>query len=340
MKPDTLMHQEAEQASSAVRRMLERNTETVSRWTQSLRSSPPRVVVTAARGSSDHAATYAKYAIENLTRTLTVSASPSVNSVYASDLRLQDAVFLAISQSGRSPDLLAQAEAARRGGAYVVALVNDESSPLATSADLLLPLHAGPERSVAATKSYVCALASVLQTCAHWSQDAELLKALDRLPQQLAEAFELDWTPLVSSLREARNLFVIGRGPGLAIAQEAALKLKETCAIHGEAFSAAEVRHGPMTLVGPEFPVLVFTQADASRESTLAVAREFSDRGAHVHCADPAGPGALPVLADVHPYCAPLLQIVSFYRAANALALARGLNPDAPPHLNKVTETV
>jgi len=340
MRAHTLMHQESGQTSSSVGHLLQRNREAVLRWTKGLQHSPPSVVVTAARGSSDHAATFAKYAIETLTGTLTVSASPSVSSVYASDLRLRDAVFLAISQSGRSPDLLAQTEAARRGGAFVVALVNDESSPLATSADLLLPLHAGPERSVAATKSYVCALASVLQICAHWSQDTALLQALDLLPEQLQQAFELDWSPLVSSLSDARNLFVIGRGPGLAIAQEAALKLKETCAIHGEAFSAAEVRHGPMTLVGPEFPVLVFAQADASRGSTLAIAQEFANRGARVHSADPDGPGALPVLADVHPLCAPLLQIVSFYRAANALALARGLNPDSPPHLNKVTETV
>lgn len=340
MRVPSQMHVEAHEAPQAVKRLLECNHSNVSRWTKSLRERPPTVVVTGARGSSDHAATFAKFVVETTTSTLTVSASPSVNSVYATDLRLQGAVFLAISQSGRSPDLLAQAEAARRGGAQIVALVNDEASPLARLADLLLPLHAGPERSVAATKSYVCALAGVLQICAHWSQQLELLQALERLPEQLAEAFDQDWSPLASTLHDANNLFVLGRGPGLAIAQEAALKLKETCGIHGEAYSAAEVRHGPMTLVVPDFPVLVFSQGDASREGTLAVAREFAARGARVHCADPEGPGALPVLPAVHPYCAPLLQILSFYRAANTLALARGRDPDRPPHLNKVTETV
>jgi glutamine---fructose-6-phosphate transaminase (isomerizing) len=340
MSEQTLMHQEAEEASIAVRRMLERNESVVSRWTGSLRQAPPPAVLTGARGSSDHAATFAKYALETLTGTLTVSAPPSVSSVYASQLRIRGALFLAISQSGRSPDLLAQAESARRSGAQVLAMVNDEASPLAALADQVIPLHAGPERSVAATKSYVCALASVLQVCAHWSQDRELLSALELLPEQLAAAFELDWSALPASLAAASNLFVIGRGPGLAVAQEAALKLKETCALHGEAFSAAEVRHGPMTLVDAGFPVLAFVQDDASREGTLGAAREFAARGARVLCADPDGPGALPVLAGAHPYCAPLLQIVSFYRAANALAIARGRNPDAPPHLNKVTETV
>ncbi len=340
MPSPSLMHTEASETPQAVKRLLERNRADVSRWTESLRARPPTAMVTGARGSSDHAATFAKFAVETSTSTLTVSASPSVNSVYSTDLRLQGAVFLAISQSGRSPDLLAQAEAARRGGAQVVVLVNDTDSPLARLADLLLPLHAGPEHSVAATKSYICALAGVLQICAHWSQQGELLASLERLPEQLAEAFEQDWSPLVSTLQAANSLFVLGRGPGLAIAQEAALKLKETCGIHGEAYSAAEVRHGPMTLVVPDFPVLVFTQDDASREGTLAVAREFASRGARVHCADREGPGALPVLPTVHPYCAPLLQILSFYRAANLLALARGRDPDRPPHLHKVTETV
>lgn len=340
MSDPSLMFLESQEAASAVERLLSRNHADVSRWSESLRKRPPTVLVTAARGSSDHAATFAKYMIETLTSTPTLSASPSVSSVYSTDLRLQGAVFLAISQSGRSPDLLAQAEAARRGGAQVVALVNDEQSPLATLADLLLPLHAGPERSVAATKSFICALASVLQISGHWAQSPSLLSALEHLPAQLAQAFKLDWSALNTALVGASNLFVLGRGPGLAVAQEAALKLKETSALHGEAYSAAEVRHGPMTLVGPGFPVLVFAQHDPSRAGTLEVAREFAARGAHVLCADPDGPGALPVVESAHAACAPLLQICSFYRAANALAIARGRDPDQPPHLNKVTETV
>lgn len=340
MTPETLMHQEAAEAAAAVARLLERNHEDVLRWSSDLRTRPPSAVLTAARGSSDHAATYVRHLLETRTRTLCSSASPSVNSVYAADLRLQGTLMLAISQSGRSPDLLAQVEAARRGGAGVAALVNDAASPLAALADRVLPLHAGPERSVAATKSFICALAAGLQLAAHWSGEHELLNCLRALPDQLAASFELDWSPLTEALAEANNLFVLGRGPGLAVAQEAALKFKETCALHAEAYSAAEVRHGPMTLVGPGFPVLVFTQDDASRSATLALAQEFAERGARVFCTDPEGPGALPVLAGAHAVSAPVLQICSFYRAANALALARGRDPDRPPHLNKITETV
>ncbi len=131
---------------------------------------------------------------------------------------------------------------------------------------------------------------------------------------------------------------MLGRGPGLAAAQEAALKFKETCGLHAEAYSAAEVRHGPMALVGPGFPVLAFAQPDDSAAGTLALAQEFRARGARVWVA--AEHGDLPVAAAPHPLCAPLLAIQSFYRAINALALRRGHDPDVPPHLNKVTETV
>ena len=340
MSAQTLMHQEAAESAAAVARMIERNEPDVLRWSCGLRDRPPSVVLTAARGSSDHAATFARHLFETRTGTLTSSASPSVNSVYAAEVRLRDALMLAISQSGRSPDLLAQVEAARRGGAKVAALVNDVGSPLAALADRVLPLHAGPERSVAATKSFICALASALQLTAHWSADRALVDGLRRLPEQLEMAFALDWSALVEALAESNNLFVLGRGPGLAVAQEAALKFKETCALHAEAYSAAEVRHGPMTLVGPGFPVLVFTQDDASRSATLALAQEFAERGARVFCTDPLGPGALPVLSGTPALSAPILQICSFYRAANALALARGRDPDRPPHLRKVTETV
>ena len=128
----------------------------------------------------------------------------------------------------------------------------------------------------------------------------------------------------------------------LGAAQEAALKLKETCGLHAEAFSAAEVRHGPMALVGPEFPVLVFAQQDGSFTGTVELADEFRNRGAHVWLAaeGTAWPDALPVVPVAHPACAPLATVLSFYRAANALSQARGYDPDRPPHLNKVTRTL
>jgi len=339
---DTLMYREAHEAADVVARQFAANDAVVTALAQALRAQPPRFIVTCARGSSDHAAAYAKYVFETQLGIVTASASPSVTSVYAAEQQWQGALFIAISQSGKSPDLLRNAQAAKLAGARVLALVNVEDSPLAQLADSVIPLHAGPERSVAATKSYIAALAAVLHLCARWHGDAALAAALDALPGALREGWDADWSALSDGLVEAHNLFVVGRGFGLGIALEAALKFKETCGLHAEAFSAAEVKHGPMALVGPDFPVLCFAQDDDTLAGTLAVADEFRRRGAQVFVAAPGlrGAGMLPVASGLPPLCTPLLIVQSFYRATSALALRRGFNPDVPPHLNKVTETV
>lgn len=341
--PDsTWMYTEAAEAATAVARQFAANAATIDALVERLRAQPPRFIVTCARGSSDHAATYGKYLFETALGLVTASASPSVGSVYAVQPQMQDALFVAISQSGKSPDLLRNAEIAKAGGATVVALVNVVDSPLAKLADTVLPLHAGPENSVAATKSYLCSLAALLQLTARWSGDAKLLAAVDALPDAMRAAWAQDWSELVSGLRLARQMFVLGRGLGLAAAQEAALKFKETCGLHAEAFSSAEVKHGPMAIVGPDFPVLAFAQDDDTGDSTAAVAAEFSKRGAPVWLASSgeAGPGILPLPVSPHPALTPILTVQAFYAVANALSLARGFDPDVPPHLNKVTETV
>jgi len=338
----TRMFAEAAQSPSVIAAQLRANDDVLARLADDLRRNPPAFVVTAARGSSDHAATFGKYLIETRLGLVTASASPSVHSIYAAEPRLAGALYLAISQSGASPDLLRNVEAAKRAGARVVALVNVEDSPLAALADTVVPLRAGAENSVAATKSYLCTLSALLHLVAHCDEDPALLTATRALPDMLSNAWSLDWSPLVDGLTGARNLFVVGRGLGLGAAQEAALKLKETCGLHAEAFSAAEVRHGPMALVGPEFPVLVFAQQDGAFTGTVELADEFRNRGAHVWLAaeGTAWPDALPVVPVAHPACAPLATVLSFYRAANALSQARGYDPDRPPHLNKVTRTL
>jgi glucosamine--fructose-6-phosphate aminotransferase (isomerizing) len=337
----TLMFREAGEAGAAVRRQRRANVPTVAALAERLRRTPPRAVVTLARGSSDNAATFGRYLIERRAHVLTSSASPSIASVYEAAPDMAGALVLAISQSGRSPDLIAAAEQAQAHGATLVALVNDESAPLARMADTCLPLGAGAETSVAATKSFVASLSAMLDLIAAWTQDTELAAALDALPDLLDRAWQLDWSAALPLLTRADHLYAVARGHGFGIAQEAALKIKETCGFHAEAFSAAEVRHGPMALVGAGFPVLLFGQADESRESVTELAADFAARGAAViHAALPGAPGlALPTL-DADPLIAPLLQIQSFYRLANALAVARGRDPDRPPHLAKVTETV
>ncbi|MGO9851216.1 MAG: SIS domain-containing protein [Steroidobacteraceae bacterium] len=335
------MYGEAAQAPAVVGAQLSANAERVARLGERLRRSPPRAVVTIARGSSDHAATFARYLIETRLGILTASAAPSVSSVYDVAPDLAGTVVLAISQSGESPDLLSAVSRARSGGARVVALLNAESSPLAQLADDLLPLGAGAELSVAATKSYIASLAAIVQLVAAWAEDAELAAALAAAPEQLTRAFELDWGAAVARLMPANNLYVIGRGLGLGIAQEAALKFKETCGLHAEALSAAELRHGPMALVRAHFPLLLFTQNDESRPGVAQLAAELAAQGADVMVAgtEVARATVLPSLA-AHPAIEPLLLAQSFYRMANALSLARGRDPDRPPHLSKVTETV
>lgn len=334
----TLMFAEAAEAPDVVARQFERNADVVGALAKALQQVPPSFIVTCARGSSDHAATYAKYLFETRLGIVTASASPSVGSVYAVPQRLDGALFLAISQSGKSPDLLRNAEAARDGGARVVAMVNVEDSPLAQIADTVIPLHAGPERSVAATKSFIASLAAVAHLAAAWRPQPDLRNALPSLPEALAAAWQADWSALSDGLVDARNLFVIGRGLGLAAAQEAALKFKETCGLHAEAYSSAEVKHGPMALVGPGFPVLCFATPDETEAGTVALAQEFRARGAQVWLA--SAHGDLPLAAAPHPALSPLLAAQSFYRAAEVLSRARGYSPDVPPHLNKVTETV
>jgi glutamine---fructose-6-phosphate transaminase (isomerizing) len=338
---ESCMFREAAAAPATVRSQLIANREAVAGLGAVLRKYAPRAVVTCARGSSDHAATYAKYLIETRTGLLVSSAAPSVSSLYVAKADLESVLFLAISQSGASPDLLSAASAARAAGALVVALVNVEDSPLARAASYTLPLQAGVEASVAATKSYIASLTAIVQLVASWTQDDELHNALDGVPDLLAGAWKLDWGAAIDPLRSTSSLFVAARGLGLGIAQEAALKLKETCGLHAEAFSSAELRHGPVALAGDGFPVLAFAQHDETHADVEALAGELIAVGAQVLLVGSrvAGALALPALR-AHAAIEPLLMIQSFYRFAIALAAARGRDPDRPPHLRKVTETV
>jgi glucosamine--fructose-6-phosphate aminotransferase (isomerizing) len=222
-----------------------------------------------------------------------------------------------------------------------VALVNAEDSPLLQIADFALPLCAGDETSVAATKSYIASLAAIVHLVAAWASDDLLLDSLAIAPDHLARSWELDWSAAVPRIAGASHLFVIGRGVGLGIAQEAALKLKETSGLHAEAFSGAEVLHGPQALLKESFPALLFAQNDETRPGIEALASDLGARGVEVMIAGANVPGAM-VLPTIpaHPAIQPLLAVQSFYRLVNAVAIARGFDPDRPPHLRKVTETL
>lgn len=337
----SMMFEEAASASAAVSAQLQHDAAAIAAIGAEVRRLAPRAVITCARGSSDHAATYAKYLIETRTRVLTASAAPSISSVYGVTQDLRGCLFIAISQSGRSPDLLAAVASAKVSGATILALCNSPGAPLAAAADLVIELRAGFETSVAATKSFLATLAALANLVAAWTRDAALQSALQTLPSLMDASWALDWSSALPVLAPAGNLYVIGRGLGLGAAQEIALKCKETCALHAEAFSSAELRHGPYTLLGRAFPALLLAQADASLAGVQSLASELTQRGVPVLLAGARVQGAivLPTI-DAVPELAPILLVQSAYRMIDALAARRGLDPDHPPHLRKITETV
>ena len=306
-----------------------------------LRQQPPASVLTIARGSSDHAAHFMAYLVMARLGRLVTSLPMSLITLHHSNMLCEGLVSLAFSQSGQSPDLVAPTRFLRDGGARTAAFVNAADSPLAQAAQWVFPLHAGTEHSVAATKSFIAQLVAGARTVAHWQDDAALQQALLRLPEALALAARQDWSAGVELLQGADRLLVIGRGTGQAIAQEAALKFKETCAIQAEAFSGAEVKHGPMALIDQGYPLLIFAPRGPAQAGLLALAQEMGQRGARVLLAAPAGtPGVtLPIVDTGALDLDPVAAIQSFYPMVEALARARARNPDEPPHLNKVTRT-
>jgi glutamine---fructose-6-phosphate transaminase (isomerizing) len=305
------------------------------------RHKPPQFVVTCARGSSAHAATFAKHLIERHLGVPVAAAAPSIASVYGQRMRLENQLLLTISQSGRSDDLVAFTQMAKDSGAVTVAIVNDVDSPLAAISDIVLPMMAGPELSVAATKSFIAALAMLLRMIAAWADDDALWAAIERLPERLTSAIDLDWTSSLGVLAAASSMTTIGRGPTLAIAREAALKLKETCGLQAEAFSSAEFQHGPMALVSPLYPVLVFTPTDAAAASVKDLATQLRRKGASLFSVDydEAGPGRLAALRPDHADCDSVCLIQSFYALVIRIADLRGTDVNHPPHLQKVTRT-
>jgi glucosamine--fructose-6-phosphate aminotransferase (isomerizing) len=337
----TMMFSEASEAPEVVQRQLDRNASTVRRIGRKLRTMKPDFILTCARGSSDHAASYAKYLFETHTGLFTASAGPSVNSVYNTTMNFSDCVCLLISQSGASPDLLAVGAAARKGGAYVIALVNVADSPLAALADEVLELHAGPETSVAATKSFIASMAAVIQLLTAWREEPDLLEALHEAPGALQKAWDADWSAAVGPISKSRNLFVLGRGLGLGIAYEAALKFKEVCGLHAEGLSSAEVLHGPVTIARAEFPVLVLAQNDQTFPGIQDLVGQLARRDVTLITAGVRHEKAINLPThSAHPVIEPMLRILSFYRMANQLSLELGLDPDCPPYLQKVTSTV
>ena len=331
------MAREAAEAPEAVARFLQHNSGVLREIGAGLRRQSPPVIITSARGSSDSAAGYLKYLTEILTGVPCSSKGASVVSVYGAKLQLKNGLCVTVSQSGKSPDIVALQDAARKAGALTVALVNVEDSPVSHAADICLGLHAGPELSVAATKSFIVSLVGGAAIVAHWLDRKDLLAALDALPDQLAKAARIDWPEAVALAKDAESLYVLARGPSLPIATETALKLKETCAIHAEDYSIAEVMHGPLELLGEGFPVLAYSPEDGARKSSRESLGKMRQTGAHVLVAEDGG---LSYVRTGNSLLDPISIIQTAYRFVEATAVARGRDPDCPRLLKKVTETV
>ena len=332
---------ETKAAPAAVERVFARSGAAIDALARVLIDAKVRAAVTVARGSSDHAASHLGYLLMSRMGLLVTSLPPSVITLHHAPIKGDGLAALSFSQSGQSPDIVQTMTALAARGALTAAFVNDTNSPLAKAANHVVDLQAGTEQSVAATKSFIAQLAAGLRLYAAWANDGDLRAALPSLPETLAVAAESDWSPGIEALRDADRLFVIGRGASLAIAAEMALKFKEVCGIQAEAFSAAEVKHGPLALIEAGYPVMVLAPRGPGQAELIALADDLRGRGARVLLAAASSHThvELPVVSTAHDALDTVSIVQSFYPMVEALARARGHDPDRPPHLNKVTKT-
>jgi len=335
------MRKEMLEAPAAIARQADRQNARFAELGARMRHTDPHALITVARGSSDHASAYLAYLTMLRLGRLSVSLPMSLVTLYDAPLEIQGTVAVAVSQSGRSPDVVEPIKRFRAGHAQTVALVNDANSPLAQAAEWTLPLEAGPEYAVAATKSYITSLVAGARLVANWADDATLLQGLDALPQAVERGLRADWSLAVETLKNVDRIMVVGRGLTLPVAMEAALKCKEATAIQAEAFSGAEIKHGPMALIDEGYPLLIFATRGPAQASLLKLAEEMRGRGAKVLLAAPNDVNERDLTLPVAPVpeLDPIVAVSAFYPMVEELARARGFDPDQPKHLNKVTMT-
>jgi glucosamine--fructose-6-phosphate aminotransferase (isomerizing) len=352
----TIMADEIRETPGIVQEQLDATGAVLEAVAEAVRRARPRWVSIVARGTSDHAAIYARYLIETQLGWPVGLASPSVTTIYQAPTDWTDGLVLAVSQSGRSPDLAAVVEAARRGGALTVAVTNVAGSPLELAAAHTVACRAGEERAVAATKSYVAELAAVAGIVAALVPDSDLAAALPRAPAVLGRTLEAAsaWfagagqgrgLELVEAIAVAGRALVVSRGFNLATALETALKMKETGRIFAEGYSSADLEHGPIALAGAGFPTVVFRPdgpMGAAIDPAAAKARSLGASPWIIGGPEMAGaPDALAIdaLAELPECLTPLALILPGQLLAEAVAVRLGLSPDAPSGLSKVTLT-
>ncbi|MBT1062319.1 SIS domain-containing protein [Bowmanella sp. Y26] len=293
----------------------------------------PKMIMLIGRGSSDNAGLFAKYLFEIETGIPTFSSALSIVSAYKRDIKLEHALVILISQSGKSPDLVEQIKMAKSSGAYCIAIVNELDGQVCDYADDVIPMHAGKEVSVAATKSFTATLSVLMHLVASWQADEKLTIALRDLPAMLANVANAEQKILAQDLKGVQKLIVLSRGLGFPIAKEIALKLKEVCGIQAEAYSSAEFLHGPIAIVNQNTVVLDCMVLD----ETAIFHKE------HLQKVVSMGGKIFRLYEDgKQPYSRliPLLILQNFYLDIARASVAMGLNPDVPVGLSKVTKTL
>lgn len=343
---ETRLHREIHEQPAVIERLLREQRGATLDLARAIRTRDVTHVVVAARGTSDNAARYAKYALGARNGLLVGLAAPSLYSVYKSPPRFHRALVLGISQSGRSPDIVGVLAEARRQGALTAVITNDPRSDLAGEGDVVVDLGAGEEKSVAATKTYTAELAAIALLSATLGEDASAVSALERVPDAVAETLAAGaaCSRVAGRLREMVRSVVIGRGYNYATAFEISLKLKELTYTVVEPYSSADFLHGPLALLEEGFPVLVVAPSGSLLEEMRALVATLRERRADVVCIsdDAATRAAAQDSVEVPPlpeWLSPFTLVVPGQLLALHLAHERGYDVDSPRAIRKVTET-
>jgi glucosamine--fructose-6-phosphate aminotransferase (isomerizing) len=335
----------------ALRRQLAEPPDVLNTLAAQLRDREIETVVIAARGTSDHAAIYGQYVLGVRNGLVVGLATPSIVSLYGVEPRARRSLVVGISQSGASPDIVGVVAAARRAGAPTLAITNDPRSPLAEAAEHVLDLAAGPERAVAATKTYTTSLLAIARLSLAIDPDAAASAALAAVPDAAAEALGSEpaareiAAALAAAPASLDRCVIVGRGFEYATAREWSLKLKELARVFADPYSAADFRHGPIALVQPGIPVLVLAPSGATAPGQRELLDDLAARGVDtvVLSDDPdaraLGRWSIPIPAPVPEWLRPIVSIVPAQLFAYHATVARGLDPDAPRYIAKVTRT-
>lgn len=335
------MAKEIKEIPDVIARQGESNAPMLIKLAEFMRKETINGITLLGRGSSRNACYYAKYIFETALNIPVSLASPSIASVYDRTLNFENHLLFVCSQSGASPDLIKYVENAKAGGATIIGLVNDESSPIAKLSDFLFGLKAGKENSVAATKSYIATLYAFASIYAMFCGKNDLADELYHLPEVMDQVVHTNWDDFAEAMLTTENLFCLGRSYNLSTAKEIALKFNETSQIFAKEYSSSEFFHGPLALIEKGIPILHFLLNDESHKVSLETNQKLIDLGANVYTVDSkAFDEKTLIIPSSSAIVQPLIQTTALYSIIEQISIKKGLNPDEPPFLNKVTKTI